>query len=250
MSIRVVNDNDVKSIFEGQIGQAFSGNDEDIPDGSYKIQVFALSKCFWDKASEPPNAIEAEEFEANEQAENEFEGYDIAYRYDHNTVDILDNCHFDPELAGNFDCDEHANQQTNEQPIGGCASDTCAAPTTALSDFYHVSSYSMVDKVEQLYQILLSKHTKTADAAHLQQVYKVIIGDVVNCIFEDSSSGITVAKVVAEARRQANHMITEFVDNPGFNISASKVVTDLCEQFVSYVNKRRAAIDSPSGALP
>ncbi|KAI7824505.1 hypothetical protein BX661DRAFT_172326 [Kickxella alabastrina] len=159
------------------------------------------------KASEPSNVIEAEEFETNEQAENEFEGYDTAYRYDHNTVNILDDCHFDPELAGNFDCDEHANQQTNEQPTGGCASDTCSAPTTALSDF------TMLARTP-------------------------------------CSSGITVAKVVTEARRQVNHMVMEFMDNPGFNIPASKVVTDLCEQFISHVNKRHAAIALPSGALP
>ncbi|KAJ1939306.1 hypothetical protein GGF37_004451, partial [Kickxella alabastrina] len=46
-------------------------------------------------------------------------------------------------------------------------------------------------------------------------------------------------------------MVMWFVDNPGFNISTSKeVVTDLCEQFMSHVNKRYAAIDSPSGDLP
>ncbi|KAJ1946013.1 hypothetical protein GGF37_001402, partial [Kickxella alabastrina] len=160
--------------FEGLVGKSFSNN-EVITDDEWKVQVFWRNIPNSNKVSQPTSGVICVKQINVEQANSRLV-YNLVGSASNNPNDDRS----DSDRPDNDASDDDGFAIADVKAIGECASDTCTAPTTTLSAFCHISWSSVANKANKLYQNLLSKHTKTADTDHLQQVYMVTIRDAVN----------------------------------------------------------------------
>ncbi|KAI7832881.1 hypothetical protein BX661DRAFT_196770 [Kickxella alabastrina] len=132
---------DFDSTSFGLVGKSFSNN-EVITDDEWKVQVFWRNIPNSNKVSQPTSGVICVKQINIEQADSR-----LVYN-----------------LVGSASNNPNGDRSDSDRPDNDASDD---------------DGFAIAD-AKKLYQNLLSKHTKTADTDHLQQVYMVIIRDGVN----------------------------------------------------------------------